>query len=101
MEWNGMEWNARSSAKLTSLTIAGDHYRSSIWMQQALRKWNEEEEKKSVEKAEILEYLSFSLYAQGNMRRALREKKSREDAGFTQLFTVHPVARVRRLSKIQ
>ena len=81
--------------------IAGDHYRSSIWMQQALRKWNEEEEKKSVEKAEILEYLSFSLYAQGNMRRALRERKFREDAGFTQLFTVYPVARVRRLSKIQ
>ena len=41
-------------------------------MQQALRKWNEEEDK-SVEKAEILEYLAFSLYAQGNMRRALRE----------------------------
>ena len=56
-------------------------------MQQALRKWNEEEEKKSVEKAEILEYLAFSLYAQGNMRRALRERKFREDAGFTQLFT--------------
>ena len=55
--------------------IAGDHYRSSIWMQQALRKWNEEDELKSVEKAEILEYLAFSLYAQGNMRRALREKE--------------------------
>ena len=44
-------------------------------MQQALRKWNEEDELKSVEKAEILEYLAFSLYAQGNMRRALREKE--------------------------
>ena len=54
--------------------VAGDHYRSSIWMQQALRKWNDEEaEEKSVSKAEILEYLAFSLYAQGNMRRALRQ----------------------------
>ena len=42
-------------------------------MQQALRKWNEEDSaEKSVGKAEILEYLAFSLYAQGNMRRALR-----------------------------
>ena len=56
----------------TAFHFPGDHYRSSIWMQQALRKWNEEEDK-SVEKAEILEYLAFSLYAQGNMRRALRE----------------------------
>ena len=82
-----MDWNARSSAKLTSLTIAGDHYRSSIWMQQALRKWNEEEDNKSVEKAEILEYLAFSLYAQGNMRRALREdEKFLDDTKFMRLF---------------
>ena len=65
--------------------LAGDHYRSSIWMQQALRKWNEEEDNKSVEKAEILEYLAFSLYAQGNMRRALREdEKFRDDAKLMQ-----------------
>ncbi len=49
----------------------GDHYRSSIWMQQAVRKWEEEAEK-TVAKADILEYLAFSLYAQGNMRRALK-----------------------------
>ena len=67
--------------------LAGDHYRSSIWMQQALRKWNEEEDNKSVEKAEILEYLAFSLYAQGNMRRALREdEKFLDDTKFMRLF---------------
>jgi prolyl 4-hydroxylase len=42
-------------------------------MQQALRKWEEEAaDKKTVDKADVIEYLSFSLYAQGNMRRALR-----------------------------
>ena len=55
-------------------------------MQQALRKWNEEEKDKSVEKAEILEYLAFSLYAQGNMRRALREGIVLDDAEFMQQF---------------
>ena len=54
-------------------------------MQQALRKWNEEEDK-SVEKAEILEYLAFSLYAQGNMRRALREGIVRKNVEFMQHF---------------
>ena len=56
-------------------------------MQQALRKWNEEEDK-SVEKAEILEYLAFSLYAQGNMRRALRQGiiLYENDAEFRQHF---------------
>ncbi|KAF8373714.1 phy-2, partial [Pristionchus pacificus] len=47
-----------------------DYYHTLMWMQEAIVKL-EKEEPQSVEEAEILEYLAYSLYQQGNVRRAL------------------------------
>ncbi|CAI5447148.1 unnamed protein product [Caenorhabditis angaria] len=47
-----------------------DYYHCLMWMQVALNKI-ENENPKSVEESEILEYLAYSLYQQGNVRRAL------------------------------
>lgn len=47
-----------------------DHYHTIMWMEEALRK-NREMEEPSVDTAEILDYLAFSTYMQGNVRRAL------------------------------
>ena len=49
----------------------GDHYHTLLWMKQALKKW-EEETVKTVDRADILEYLAFSSYTQGNIRKALK-----------------------------
>lgn len=49
----------------------GDHYHTRLWMQQALKRWETEAEK-TVDRTDILEYMAFSAYVQGNMRRALR-----------------------------
>ncbi|CAI2350753.1 unnamed protein product [Caenorhabditis sp. 36 PRJEB53466] len=47
-----------------------DYYHTLMWMQVALNKI-ENENPPTVEEAEILEYLAYSLYQQGNVRRAL------------------------------
>ncbi|GMS95984.1 hypothetical protein PENTCL1PPCAC_18159, partial [Pristionchus entomophagus] len=47
-----------------------DYYHTLMWMQEAIVKL-EKEEPQTVEEAEILEYLAYSLYQQGNVRRAL------------------------------
>ncbi|CAJ0602749.1 unnamed protein product [Cylicocyclus nassatus] len=47
-----------------------DYYHTLLWMQTALNKL-ENEELKTIPEEEILEYLAFSLYQQGNVRRAL------------------------------
>ncbi|XP_035209546.1 prolyl 4-hydroxylase subunit alpha-1-like, partial [Stegodyphus dumicola] len=49
----------------------GDHYHTILWMQEALDRVSEETNK-TVDKAEILEYLAFSTYMQGNTRHALK-----------------------------
>ncbi|CAK9300112.1 unnamed protein product [Gordionus sp. m RMFG-2023] len=49
-----------------------DFYHARIWMEEALRKWNEEQDK-TMEKEDILEYLSFSLYKQGDVIMALNK----------------------------
>ncbi|XP_059084630.1 prolyl 4-hydroxylase subunit alpha-1-like [Tigriopus californicus] len=49
----------------------GDHYHSILWMNQALKRL-EEEENKTVDAGDVYEYLAFSAYVQGNIRRALR-----------------------------
>ena len=49
----------------------GDYFHTNIWMEQAL-KLREEEEEPSVGRADILEYLAFSAYMSGNIRRALK-----------------------------
>ncbi|EFP08464.1 hypothetical protein CRE_15564 [Caenorhabditis remanei] len=47
-----------------------DYYHCLMWMQVALNKI-ENESPATVEESEILEYLAYSLYQQGNVRRAL------------------------------
>lgn len=49
----------------------GDYYHTNIWMEEALRQLAAEEEK-TVPKEDILEYLAFSAYMTGNIRRALK-----------------------------
>ncbi|KIH62168.1 tetratricopeptide repeat protein, partial [Ancylostoma duodenale] len=47
-----------------------DYYHTLTWMQTALNRLENEEEK-TISEAEILEYLAYALYQQGNIRRAL------------------------------
>lgn len=49
----------------------GDHYHTMLWMNEALKR-QETESNKTVEHADILEYLAFSTYMQGNIRQALK-----------------------------
>ncbi|GLG99303.1 Prolyl 4-hydroxylase subunit alpha-2 [Gryllus bimaculatus] len=49
----------------------GDFYHTVLWMQEALQRY-EEEYNKTTTKSDILEYLAFSTYMQGNVRTALK-----------------------------
>ncbi|XP_023317425.1 prolyl 4-hydroxylase subunit alpha-1 isoform X1 [Trichogramma pretiosum] len=49
----------------------GDYYHTVLWMQEAMDRMQEEQNHTSVSKPDILEYLAFSTYMQGNVVRAL------------------------------
>lgn len=49
----------------------GDYYHTMLWMNEALMR-QETESNKTVDHADILEYLAFSTYMQGNVRQALK-----------------------------
>ncbi|XP_076051189.1 prolyl 4-hydroxylase subunit alpha-1 [Oratosquilla oratoria] len=49
----------------------GDHRHTMLWMNEALERYNAEKNK-TVHRADILEYLAFSTYMQGNVRQALK-----------------------------
>ncbi|XP_046453899.1 prolyl 4-hydroxylase subunit alpha-1-like isoform X1 [Daphnia pulex] len=49
----------------------GDHYHTVLWMGEALNKWDDESNK-TVTRNEILEYLAFSTFKQGNVKEALQ-----------------------------
>jgi prolyl 4-hydroxylase len=49
----------------------GDYFHTNIWMEQAMRLYHEEAEK-TISRSDILEYLAFSAYMTGNIRRALK-----------------------------
>lgn len=49
----------------------GDHYHTMLWMNEAVTR-HELESNKTVDRADILEYLAFSTYMQGNVRQALK-----------------------------
>ena len=49
----------------------GDHAHTMQWMKEALER-EEKEEVKTVIRSDILEYLAFSTYMQGNVRQALK-----------------------------
>ncbi|XP_046656301.1 prolyl 4-hydroxylase subunit alpha-1-like [Daphnia pulicaria] len=48
----------------------GDHYHTVLWMGEALNKWDDESNK-TVAREDILDYLSFSTFKQGNVKEAL------------------------------
>ncbi|CAL4081924.1 unnamed protein product, partial [Meganyctiphanes norvegica] len=50
---------------------SGDHYHTMLWMNEALNR-QEIESNKTVLRGDILEYLAFSTYMQGNIRQALK-----------------------------
>ncbi|EFX85841.1 hypothetical protein DAPPUDRAFT_208740 [Daphnia pulex] len=49
----------------------GDHYHTVLWMGEALNKF-ESESNKTVTRQDILEYLAFSTFKQGNVKEALQ-----------------------------
>lgn len=48
-----------------------DYYHTELWMVQALRQLDEGETSAKVDSVNILDYLSFSVYQQGALKRAL------------------------------
>ncbi|RCN52652.1 tetratricopeptide repeat protein [Ancylostoma caninum] len=49
----------------------GDYYHVIMWMEEALKRLEQEEEP-TADREEVLEYLSYSLYKQGNLKHALQ-----------------------------
>jgi len=49
-----------------------DFYHTVLWMSEALAKYEQERNRTKVERWEILEYLAYSTYMQGNVRNALQ-----------------------------
>lgn len=48
-----------------------DYYHTELWMTQALRQMDQGETSTTVDTVTILDYLSFSVYQQGELKRAL------------------------------
>lgn len=51
-----------------------DYYHTELWMAQALRQLDEGEES-SMDAVTVLDYLSYSIYQQGELERALEHTK--------------------------
>lgn len=51
-----------------------DYYHTELWMVQALRQLDDGEES-SIDKVTVLDYLSYSIYQQGDIERALEYTK--------------------------
>lgn len=48
-----------------------DYYHTELWMVQALRQLDQGEMSSTVDAVNILDYLSYSIYQQGELERAL------------------------------
>lgn len=48
-----------------------DYYHTELWMEQALKLLDQEPESDSVDPVDVLDYLSYSVYQQGALKRAL------------------------------
>lgn len=48
-----------------------DYYHTELWMAQALKQLDEGEES-TLDKATVLDYLSYAIYQQGDLERALK-----------------------------
>ncbi|KRZ08256.1 Prolyl 4-hydroxylase subunit alpha-2 [Trichinella zimbabwensis] len=71
----GLELDANGCFELGRVAYnQKDYYHVILWMQEALNRV-EHENPPSVDQAEILEYLAFGMYQQGNVKRALQLTK--------------------------
>ncbi|KAL1229030.1 Prolyl 4-hydroxylase subunit [Trichinella pseudospiralis] len=71
----GLELDANGCFELGRVAYnQKDYYHVILWMQEALNRV-EHENPPSVDEAEILEYLAFGMYQQGNVKRALQLTK--------------------------
>lgn len=58
-----------------------DYYHTELWMAQALRQLDQGETSRAVDAATVLDYLSYSVYQQGELERALEFTKRLLDLG--------------------
>ncbi|XP_011306837.1 prolyl 4-hydroxylase subunit alpha-1 [Fopius arisanus] len=49
----------------------GDYYHTVLWMQEAMNRLQDEQNRTTTSKPDVLEYLAYSTYMQGNVARAL------------------------------
>lgn len=70
-----------------------DYYHTELWMVQALRQLDEGETSTKVDSVNILDYLSFSVYQQGALKRALDYTKRLLQLGQWQIFTLFQLQR--------
>lgn len=52
--------------------LEADYYHTELWMVQALKQLDRGEPSSTVDSVTILDYLSYSVYQQGELQRALR-----------------------------
>lgn len=50
---------------------AGDYDHSIVWMKEALKRLDEEEDLKTASRSDIIEYIAFSFYTLGDLKKAL------------------------------
>lgn len=55
--------------------LEADYYHTELWMAQALKQLEQEETAGTVDAVTILDYLSYSVYQQGELERALEFTK--------------------------
>lgn len=63
-----------------------DYYHTIIWMEEAQERLRKEMPHETIQLKEILEYLAFSLFKQGNLKRALLLTEQLHKIGIFLLF---------------
>ncbi len=63
-----------------------DYYHTELWMAQALRQLDEGEES-TIDKVTVLDYLSYAIYQQGDIERALEYTKRLLELGESPLIS--------------
>lgn len=58
-----------------------DYYHTELWMAQALRQLDQGETSRAVDAVTVLDYLSYSVYQQGELERALEFTRRLLDLG--------------------
>ncbi|XP_071808106.1 prolyl 4-hydroxylase subunit alpha-1-like isoform X1 [Asterias amurensis] len=70
--WKSPTLNAHECFEIGRIAYnANDYFHSKLWMTEALDKVNSEGDETTVDKTDVLDYLSFVLYMSGDMEQAL------------------------------